>query len=69
MDFNDFLKQDVFFFVATIAILVLAIFFSLFLIRLIRITRKIEQLVDKAKSHAELVTGLIGSFFNFRKRK
>ncbi len=69
MNTNDFLQQDVFFFITTVAVVVLAVFLGMFFFRLIRIMGKIEYLVDKTKSHAELVGGAIGSFLKLRKRK
>ena len=46
---TEFLKQDIFFFVSTIAVVVLAIALAIVLYYLIRILRNVDTIVDVAK--------------------
>ena len=46
---TDFLKQDIFFFITTIAVVVLTIAFAVALFYLIRILRNVDGIVDVAR--------------------
>jgi hypothetical protein len=56
MYMDDFFKQDVFFFVTTIAVVVLTILVSILCIRLIRISKKIDYITDKAREQTDLIS-------------
>ncbi len=56
MTTNEFLQQDVFFFVTTIAVVLLTILISVFVIQLIWVTRKIRKFTDRAQREAELLS-------------
>lgn len=53
---TDFLKQDVFFFVATIAVGVVAVLLAILIIYIIKISRDIKYISRKAKSEADLIS-------------
>jgi uncharacterized protein YoxC len=53
---NDFLKQDIFFFITTVSVAVLTILLGVLLVYLIRIGRKVDYITDKAKTETDLLT-------------
>jgi hypothetical protein len=53
---NDLLKQDIFFFVATIAVVILSILLAILVIYIIRISRKVNYIADKAKQETDLLS-------------
>ena len=53
---TDFAKMDVFFFVTTIAVVVLSILLAILIIYIIKISRDIKHITQKARSEAELIS-------------
>jgi uncharacterized protein YoxC len=53
---DPFYKQDVFFFVTTIAIVVLTILLSVLIIYIIKITKDVSYISKKAKGQADLIS-------------
>ena len=53
---DDFLKQDIFFFVTTIAVVLLTILFAILIIYIIKISRDIKHITRKAKNQADLIS-------------
>ena len=53
---NDFLKQDIFFFVTTIAVVVFTICLIILLIVTIRVVNDIKYITKKAKEEADLIS-------------
>ncbi len=53
---NDFLKQDIFFFVTTIAVVLISIVFLVVLVYLAKILKDIKYISKKAKTEADLIT-------------
>jgi uncharacterized protein YoxC len=54
---NDFLKQDIFFFITTVAVLVIAFLLGVLLIYVIRIVRTTSYILDKIKAETDIITG------------
>lgn len=52
---NEFLKMDIFFFVTTVAVLVLAFFSAFVLWRLQRVLKNIEHISEQAALESDLV--------------
>jgi uncharacterized protein YoxC len=52
---NEFYKMDVFFFVATVAVVILALLLAVLIIYIIKISRDIKYISQKAKSEADLI--------------
>lgn len=52
---DDFLKMDVFFTVTTAAVIVLAVLVGVLIVRLIRILKQVEHLVETAQEEAAQV--------------
>ena len=79
---DEFLKMDIFFFVATVATLVLAFFTAFVLWRLGRVLKNIEHISEQASLESDLVRhdlaemrsdvrhgkGRLKSFFGFLKK-
>jgi hypothetical protein len=57
---NDFLKQDIFFFVTTVAVLVVMFLLGVFLIYLIRAVRTANYIMDKVKKETDIITTELG---------
>ena len=53
---NDFLKQDIFFFVTTIAVVVLAILLAILIIYIIKISKDVKYISNKAKTETDLIS-------------
>lgn len=53
---NDFLKQDIFFFVTTVAVFILTILAAILIIYIIKISKDIKYITKKAKDEAELIS-------------
>jgi predicted Holliday junction resolvase-like endonuclease len=53
---NDFLKQDIFFFVTTIAVILLTLLLCVLIIYIIKISKDIKYISQKAKSEADLIS-------------
>lgn len=53
---TEFVKMDVFFFVATIAVVVLALLLAILIIYIIKISRDVKYISQKAKSEADLIS-------------
>lgn len=54
---NDFTLQRLYFFVTTIAVVLVTLFLSLFLIYLIGVLRDIKFITRKARNEADLIAG------------
>jgi hypothetical protein len=52
---TDFLKQDIFFFVTTVAVLTVSILLGMLLIYLIRIARTLDEITKKVKAEADII--------------
>jgi len=57
---ENFIKQDVFFFVTTIAVIVFSGFIIVLMYYLIRISRKVDYITEKAKQEVNLLSGELG---------
>jgi hypothetical protein len=53
---ETFVKQDIFFFITSLAVVVLTILVAVLVIYLIRITRKVNYIADKAKTETDLLS-------------
>jgi hypothetical protein len=53
---NEFYKMDVFFFVATIAVVILTLLLAALIVYIIKISRDIKYISQKAKSEADLIS-------------
>ncbi len=54
---QNFIQSDIFFFVTTIAVVVVAIFFVVALVYVIRILKNIKDVSDIVKSNAKFLSG------------
>lgn len=54
---EDLLKQDIFFVVTTISVIVLTGLLVILLIYVIKITKKVDYIATKAKQEADLLSG------------
>jgi hypothetical protein len=61
---DNFLQQDIFFFVTTIAVVTLTILLTVLLVYLIVISRKINYIADKVKAEADLLSAQLQGFRN-----
>jgi hypothetical protein len=57
---TDFLKQDIFFFVTTVAVLVIMFLMGVLLLYIIGIVRKANYIMDKVKAETDIITKEIG---------
>ncbi len=57
---TDFMKQDIFFFVTTVAVVILTILIGILVAYVIRIIRKIDYITDKAKQQTDLISEDLG---------
>jgi len=53
---NEFLKQDIFFFVTTVAVVILTLLLGVLIIYIIKISRDIKYISHKAKDEADLIS-------------
>lgn len=53
---NDFLKQDIFFFITTMAVVILTVTLAVALIYIVKILRDIKYISKKAKTEADIIT-------------
>ena len=53
---TDFLKQDIFFFVTTIAVVILTILLAILIIYIIKISKDVKYISYKAKSEVNLIS-------------
>jgi len=53
---NDFMKQDIFFFVTTIVTVLLGILLAVLMLYIIRIAKDVKYITKKAKDEAELIS-------------
>lgn len=53
---DDFLKQDVFFFITTVAVMVITILLGVFLVYVIRIARTVDNILLKVKAETDIIT-------------
>jgi uncharacterized protein YoxC len=54
---ENILKQDIFFFITTIAVVILTILAVILIIYLIRISRKVDYIAGKTKNEVDLMSG------------
>lgn len=59
---DDFLKQDIFFVVATVATVVLAGLLVVLLVYFIRISKNIDYIITKAKEETDAISLELGVF-------
>ena len=52
---DDFMKQDIFFFVTTVAVVTLALLLGSLLIYLIRIARTVDNIITKIKAETDII--------------
>jgi hypothetical protein len=50
------MKQDIFFFVTTIAVVILTILLAILVIYIIKITRDVKYISERAKTEADLIS-------------
>jgi len=65
---NEFLKMDVFFFVATIAVIVVAVFAAYIMWRFQRILKNIEHISEQVSKESDMVREDIAEFRSDLKR-
>jgi hypothetical protein len=53
---SDFMKQDIFFFVTTIAVAVLTILLAILIIYIIKISSDVKHISEKARNEADLIS-------------
>ncbi len=53
---NDFLKQDIFFFITTLSVIFLTILFGILVVYLIKISKKVDHIADKIKNETDLLS-------------
>ncbi len=53
---SDFLKQDIFFFITTIAVGILTILIAILIIYIIKISKDVKYISHKAKNEADLIS-------------
>jgi MFS-type transporter involved in bile tolerance (Atg22 family) len=53
---NDFMKQDIFFFVTTIAVVVVGLLLAILIVYLIKISKDVKYISRKAKTEADLIS-------------
>ena len=57
---DNFLKQDIFFFVATVAVVVFMLLAGVLLIYVIKIVRSVHYILDKVKLETDIITKELG---------
>lgn len=57
---QDFLKQDIFFFITTVVVLLLGIFLSILLVYIIRIAKNVDYITKKVRSETDIITAELG---------
>jgi len=53
---DDFLKQDIFFFVTTVAVVIFTVLSAIVIIYIIKISRDIKYISKKAKTQSDLIS-------------
>jgi uncharacterized protein YoxC len=53
---NEFMKQDIFFFVTTIAVAVLSILLAILIIYIIKISSDVKHILKTARNEADLIS-------------
>ena len=53
---DPFYKQDVFFFITSIAVIVIAILFAILIVYWIRISKDVKDISNKARNETDLIT-------------
>ena len=53
---TDFMKQDIFFFVTTIAVVILTLLLAILIVYIIKITKDVKYISQKAKTEADLLS-------------
>lgn len=61
---NDFLKQDIFFFVTTISVVVVTVLLTVLIFYIIKISRNVKYISEKAKTEADLIAEDISELRN-----
>ncbi|MGE5297624.1 MAG: hypothetical protein ACM3KM_00475 [Acidobacteriaceae bacterium] len=59
---SDFLKQDIFFFVTTVLTIVLGLLLAVLIVYLIRIGRRVDYIMDKAKQEVDSLSSELADF-------
>lgn len=57
---NDFIKQDIFFFITSIAVVVLTVLVGVLLVYFIRISRNIHHISDKVRAETDVISEELG---------
>ncbi len=57
---SDFLKQDIFFFVATVSVFMVAILLGVFLVYVIRIARTVDHILVRVREETDIITDELG---------
>lgn len=57
---SDFLKQDIFFFVATVSVFMVAILLGVFLVYVIRIARTVDHILARVREETDIITDELG---------
>lgn len=57
---DDFLKQDIFFFVTTVAVLVIMFLLGVLLLYVIRVVRTANYIMDKVKVETDIISKELG---------
>jgi len=52
---DDFMKQDIFFFITTVAVVTLALLFGSLLVYLIRIARTVDDITRKIRAETDII--------------
>jgi hypothetical protein len=57
---SDFLKQDIFFFITTVAVIVLTLLLGLLLIYLIRIAKTLDEITKRVRQETDIIVDEVG---------
>jgi predicted Holliday junction resolvase-like endonuclease len=53
---TDFLKQDIFFFITSIAVIILTLLLAILIFYIIKISKNIKYISERAKTEADLIS-------------
>lgn len=57
---QDFIKQDVFFFITTVAVLTVTLLLAIFLVYVIRIARSVDKITTKVRQETDMISEELG---------
>lgn len=57
---DDYLKQDIFFFITTVSVIFLTLLLGVFLVYVIRIARTVDQILIKVREETDIISGELG---------